>query len=204
MEISFFSSFPGFFKDYNSQHTFIFPTPNQSNAQMHAHKLTHTCTSELHLQQVVTAFSGGWGGRKESKGKKVSRLSITELSECYLCQTPTILSSDTETASRTSGRRGKHSRTPREVWQRQSMQQAQNTHVSAHTRTNTHIQHTQWVHISTHMHGYKDKYLHHLIMQKLSRLHKRDAGNTVVAVLWIALIKVTWKNIHFKLKNIKN
>ncbi|CAB1455609.1 unnamed protein product [Pleuronectes platessa] len=30
-------------------------------------------------------------------------------------RTPTILSSDMETASRTSGRRGKHSRTPREV-----------------------------------------------------------------------------------------
>ncbi|KAI9521611.1 hypothetical protein NQZ68_003765 [Dissostichus eleginoides] len=47
--------------------------------------------------------------------EKVSLLSISALSESYLCQTPTILSSDTETASRTSGRRGKHSRTPREV-----------------------------------------------------------------------------------------
>lgn len=73
----------------------------------------YTDTSELHLQQVViVSVEYGKGDQQENK---VSRLSITELSECYLCQTPTILSSDTETASRTSGRRGKHSRTPREV-----------------------------------------------------------------------------------------
>lgn len=35
---------------------------------MHAHTETHTHTSELHLQQVVIVFRGGWG--KESKGKK--------------------------------------------------------------------------------------------------------------------------------------
>lgn len=88
----------------------------------HKRKCMYTDTSELHLQQVViVSVEDGKGDQQENK---VSRLSITELSECYLCQTPTILSSDTETASRTSGRRGKHSRTPREVWQRHWMQQA--------------------------------------------------------------------------------
>lgn len=74
-------------------------------------KHTQAHTAALHLQQ----FGGTGKRRAKGKNRKVSWLSITELSECYLCQTPTILSSVTETASRTSGRRGKHSRTPREV-----------------------------------------------------------------------------------------
>lgn len=111
--------------------------------QMHAH--THAHTAALHLLQFR-----GWEKRR-AKGKKVSWLSITELSECYLCQTPTILSSVTETASRTSGRCGKHSRTPREVWQRHWIQQEQNTeHTCVHTHK--HAQYTQDYTIDTHAH----------------------------------------------------
>lgn len=134
---------------YNVLSNKVQPPPNPAIMSASTHTYTHT--SELHLQQVVIVFRGGWG--KESKGKKVSRLSITELSECYLCQTPTILSSDTETASRTSGRRGKHSRTPREVWQRHWIQQAQNTeHTCEHTHT--HIQYTHGHTMDTQMHAH--------------------------------------------------
>lgn len=90
------------------------PAIISAHARTHTPAQTHTHTlAKLHLQQVVTVFGGGMGhmrgnegkGRKKKKERrreKVSRLSITDLSECYPCQTPTRLSSDTETASRTS------------------------------------------------------------------------------------------------------
>lgn len=123
-----------------------FQIKSNSKSQVKMHVRTHVHT---HLWATFKAgcYSVRWGmGEKRAKGKKVSRLSITELSECYLCQTPTILSSDTETASRTSGRCGKHSRTPREVWQPHWIQQTLNTeHTCACTHTQTHNVQT-WSH----------------------------------------------------------
>lgn len=137
--------------------------------------IANACTQKYNHTHLWATFTSGchsvcWGMGKGEQRKQLSRLSITELSECYLCQTPTILSSDTETASRTSGRRGKHSRTPREVWQRHWIQHAYNTeHTCAHTHTE---QYTHCCTMDIHAHKltqckgrHKYKHWHHLILQ---------------------------------------
>lgn len=122
----------------NFQKTFsLFNKPKMFfNVKNDPHPILPLCATFTAGCRVVR-----WGG-----GRKVSRLSITQLSECYLCQTPTILSRDTETASRTSGRHGKHSRIPREVWQRQWIQPAQMTERSclpSQARIHAHRKRTQ-------------------------------------------------------------
>lgn len=91
-----FGHLKGLFSHLNAAKMFFKVTMNPPSAP----ELLGCVSSRLSWRS-----SGVRGGGK--KGRKVSRLSITPLSEHYLCQTPTILGSDTEKASRTSGRHGK-------------------------------------------------------------------------------------------------
>lgn len=134
---------------------------------------------------------------KQKKGGESFPLSISELSEFYLCQTPTILSGDPETASRTSGCRGKLSRTLGEVWRLHWMRQAKNAkHTCAFTETqkclNTYSAYTS-MYLGTHKKTLQRQTQRQALtpsdIVKLSRLHKADIWNAARVIYEHTILK---------------